>query len=973
MGPLCRLIPIPSPSVHVVTENVHDLMYKPVRLAGRISMVHGVRTYVRVRVDIIYPRAMPAPQAGRPALSMRAHGDLTLQAWPALPVPGPARAAPGTRPLRARRSRRYIHIQSRRATPTQHGSCMHAAAACLMSMRALIFLVCRHLLRKFIRELVAARRAGGLASDWVSDAGAMAEGDVDEYNCVGTRVSFLKSISFSHHMHTDDVDAAPKGDGKSLAVFTSGGDAQGMNAALRAIVRMAIFNGVKAYAIEEGYQGLVDGGDHIKELQWASVSSILHLGGTVIGTARCREFRERSGRLKAAENLVKRGINNLAVIGGDGSLTGANLFKEEWSGLVCELEEAGRISNEEALKCSYLNVVGLVGSIDNDMCGTDMTIGTDSALHRIIEAVDCLTSTASSHQRSFILEVMGRHCGYLALMAGIAGGADWVLIPENPPLPGWEDAMCRKLELCREKGRRLSLVIISEGAVDTSNRPITSQHVKETLEKKLGHDTRITVLGHVQRGGKPSAYDRAIGCRMGAAAALTLILAEGELPSEMIGVQGNEIVRVPLMNCVKRTRAIDQAMKSCDFKLALQLRGGSFQRSMQVFRRLESCGLPHGSNEIALTAGGSTRFRFAIMNVGAPAAGTNSATRACTRLLMFEGHTVLGVAEGFEGLMEDDIHEMKWEEVDDWGSVGGSNLGTNRTVPNQHSLPEIAAKFGEYKINGLLLIGGFEAYSSLCLLEEMRSHYTAFRIPLLLIAATISNNVPGTDYSLGCDTALNVIVSACDTLRQSASASRKRVFVVETMGGYCGYLATMAGLASGADAAYIFEEKFSISDIQRDAKYLIGKFKDGLQRGVFLRNEKCSVNFTTDFITKLLDEESKGLYITRSIILGHLQQGDRPSPYDRILGVKYAAHAVNFLTHHAAKNLTTRGQVRATLPESACVLGIRGTEFKTVPFQELVSETDTKHRIPTQQWWMKLRPLISVLAKHKEHIFVGEH
>lgn len=779
---------------------------------------------------------------------------------------------------------------------------------------------------------------------------------------VGTRVSFTQPFIY------DGTDSLCKQ--KTVGVFTSGGDAQGMNAALRAIVRMAIANNMKAYAIYEGYQGLVDGGDKIEPLSWSSVSGIIHKGGTIIGTARCKEFRERSGRLAAAKNLVERGINNLAVIGGDGSLTGANLFKSEWTSLVQELVEKKLVTDEQASSCSYLNVVGLVGSIDNDMCGTDMTIGTDSALHRIIEAVDCLTSTAASHQRSFVLEVMGRHCGYLAQMAGIAAGADWVLVPEYPPKPGWEDVMCKKMSTGREHGRRNSLVIISEGAVDQANQPITSQYIKEMLEKKLGHDTRITVLGHVQRGGKPSAYDRAIGCRMGAAASLLLIRASGEIASVMVGVQGNEIVEVPLMDCVKVTRAIDKSMTNCKFGEALALRGASFQRNLKLFKRLESYDTDVTSPDSPSPSSGG-KYRFAVMNVGAPAAGMNSCVRAFTRLLQYQGHTVLGVCEGFSGLLQDDLHEMTWKEVDSWGACGGSNLGTNRILPTEN-LPEIAAKFGEHKIQGLLIIGGFEAYESLIALEKNRQVYMAFRIPLLGIAATISNNVPGTETSLGCDTALNTIVSTMDTLKQSAHASRKRVFVIETMGGYCGFLATLSCLAGGADAAYIHEEKPTIVELQRDVSYLVEKFKKRhLQKGMLVRNEKCSENFTTEFMCQLLMEESQGLFVARSLILGHLQQGENPSPYDRILGVKYAAKAVDFLIQHASENMM-RGRVRTSGKESACMLGVHGRTLEFTPLQDLSENTDFVHRIPKQQWWMTLRSLISVLAHHKEKQFLGE-
>ena len=204
---------------------------------------------------------------------------------------------------------------------------------------------------------------------------------------------------------------------KNLAVLTSGGDAQGMNAAVRAVVRTALDRGMNVYAIYEGYQGMVDGGDRIRKMTWDSVGGILQKGGTVIGTARCDDFRTREGRRQAARNLLEHEIDSLVVIGGDGSLTGANIFRQEWPDLLAELVQTGQVSQEVATRRSNLTVVGLVGSIDNDMYGTDMTIGTDTALHRIVEAIDAISSTAASHQRTFVVKVMGRNCGYLALMS----------------------------------------------------------------------------------------------------------------------------------------------------------------------------------------------------------------------------------------------------------------------------------------------------------------------------------------------------------------------------------------------------------------------------------------------------------------------------------------------------------------------------------------------------------------------------
>jgi 6-phosphofructokinase 1 len=216
---------------------------------------------------------------------------------------------------------------------------------------------------------------------------------------------------------------------KRIGVLTSGGDAQGMNAAVRSIVRTAADYGLEVYAICEGYQGMVEGGARIRRMNWDSVGGILHQGGTVIGTARSEEFRTRAGRLKAARNLMEYEINSLIIIGGDGSLTGANIFRQEWPGLLAELVEMGQISPALAERHPTLTIAGLVGSIDNDMAGTDMTIGTDTALHRITEAIDAISSTAASHQRAFVVEVMGRNCGYLALMSALATGADLVLIP----------------------------------------------------------------------------------------------------------------------------------------------------------------------------------------------------------------------------------------------------------------------------------------------------------------------------------------------------------------------------------------------------------------------------------------------------------------------------------------------------------------------------------------------------------------
>ena len=229
---------------------------------------------------------------------------------------------------------------------------------------------------------------------------------------------------------------------RRIAVLTSGGDAPGMNGAVRAVVRMAIYSNCEAYAVFEGYEGLVMGDEMIRQLHWEDVRGWLSRGGTLIGSARSMAFRERPGRLRAAKNMVLRGIDALVVCGGDGSLTGADVFRQEWPGLLEELVSTGELSAAQVDPYRSLNIVGLVGSIDNDMSGTDATIGCYSSLTRICDAVDDVFDTAFSHQRGFVIEVMGRHCGWLALMAAISTGADWLFVPETPPREGWEDDMC---------------------------------------------------------------------------------------------------------------------------------------------------------------------------------------------------------------------------------------------------------------------------------------------------------------------------------------------------------------------------------------------------------------------------------------------------------------------------------------------------------------------------------------------------
>ncbi len=734
---------------------------------------------------------------------------------------------------------------------------------------------------------------------------------------------------------------------KKIAVFTSGGDAQGMNAAVRAVVRAALDRGLEVYAIYEGYQGLVDGGENIRKMCWDSVGGILQRGGTVIGSARCDRFKTRQGRLAAARNLIEHGIEGLVVIGGDGSLTGANVFRQEWTSLVDELVEKGQITTRQAAAHPSLMIVGLVGSIDNDFFGTDMTIGADSALHRITEAVDALTSTAASHQRTFVVKVMGRNCGYLALMGALSCGADWVLIPENPPdVDNWEEVMARRLKAGRAAGRRDSIVILAEGARDRHGNPIGSSDVRRALEEHMGEEVRVTVLGHVQRGGKPSAFDRNLGTLLGYTAVQTIVEAQPEDEPLHIGIHGNRVTRSSLMECVRQTHMIAEVIKAKDYERAMQLRSPSFSDAFQTFKTMVRA-LPHPP------APSQKRFRLAVMNAGAPAPGMNTATRAFSLLGLDQGHIILGIRNGFEGLAEGRIEELDWMSTNGWASWGGSELGTSRHVPQGSDLYAIARSIETHHIDALLVIGGWNGYEAAYQMLLERENFPAFNIPVVCLPASINNNLPGSELSIGADTALNSIIDAVDKIKQSAVATQ-RCFVVEVMGHYCGYLALLGGMATGAERVYLNEEGVTLADLQKDVEMLTRGFKAGKRLGLMIRNEYANRIYTTDFMCALFEEEGHDLFDVRPAILGHQQQGGDPSPFDRIQATQLARLCLEFLT-----NCCEKGE------SSSSFIGLENGHYRFHDMQDFYRMVDREHQRPKDQWWMELREIARLMAQPK--------
>lgn len=720
-----------------------------------------------------------------------------------------------------------------------------------------------------------------------------------------------------------------------LGVLTSGGDAQGMNAAVRAVVRTALAAGAEPFAILEGWDGAVRGGESIKPMGWQDVSSILNRGGTVIGTARSAEFREYEGRTKAVKNLIEKRIDGLVVIGGDGSLAGADEFRTEWPQQVEELARAGEISRELADAHPELTLVGLVGSIDNDLVGSDMTIGADTALGRIITAMDMITSTAASHQRTFILEVMGRRCGYLPLMAAVAGGADYVFIPEEPAGPNWRQEMCDKLALGREAGRRESMIIVAEGARDQEGNRLTTEDVRQALIEGLNEDARVTILGHIQRGGAPSAYDRWMSTLLGYAAVQQLLDPEAHGHGVILGVRRNRVTRLPLEQSIVDTRAVAGLVAKGDFEAARKARGSSYYSMGNIFQVL--------SDPPQLREKSSKPYRVALLHAGGLAPGMNTAARAAVRLGLHRGWTVLGVEGSWEGLADEEIRELSWDDVEGWAFDGGAVLGTRRVVPPVEEYYGLGRAIERNNIDALIVIGGFTAYMAVNNMTSERSRFPALKIPTVLLPASIDNNLPGNELSIGADTAINNAVWALDRMKESAAASR-RCFVAEAMGRKCGYLSLMSGMSAGAEYVYLNEEPLTLDGLSEDIRLLRQSFEAG--RNVFLvvMNEETSTHYDRTFIAQAIAAAGEGLFDVRDSALGYIQQGGQPTAFDRLLATR--------LAHAAVAHLDGAFE---SANSDAVYLGSAGGGIESWPINTMVDRVSIENRRPYEQWWMPLR------------------
>ncbi|MDE5413462.1 6-phosphofructokinase [Alkalihalobacterium chitinilyticum] len=318
---------------------------------------------------------------------------------------------------------------------------------------------------------------------------------------------------------------------KRIAVLTSGGDSPGMNAAVRAVVRKALYHDLEVFGVYRGYNGLIEG--DLQPFQLGSVGDIIHRGGTILHSARSEEFRTKEGQLKAVKQLQERGIDGLVVIGGDGSYRGAD-----------KLVEHG------------IATIGVPGTIDNDIPGTDFTIGFDTALNTIIQAIDKIRDTASSHERTFLIEVMGRHAGDLALWSSLAAGAETILLPE---IPYNIDEVIKRLERGSKREKKHSIIVVAEGVG-------SAMEIGEEIKNKTDLEPRVTVLGHLQRGGQPTGFDRVLASRLGAYAVELLLEGKKGLA---VGLENNRLVHYPIVEVLERKHTIDEKMYELSHHLSI--------------------------------------------------------------------------------------------------------------------------------------------------------------------------------------------------------------------------------------------------------------------------------------------------------------------------------------------------------------------------------------------------------------------
>jgi len=619
---------------------------------------------------------------------------------------------------------------------------------------------------------------------------------------------------------------------QTIGVLTSGGDAPGMNAAVRAVVRTAIANGIAVKGIKRGFSGLID--EDIVDLNSRSVADTIQKGGTFLFTARCPEMITSEGQDIAAANCKKHGIDALVVIGGDGSFRGCL-----------------------ALKDRGINVIGIPGTIDLDIACTEYTIGFDTAVNTAMHAIDKIRDTSTSQERCSIIEVMGRHAGYIALWCGLANGAEAVLTTE---LYNYEEQkLINDIEKKRKSGRKHYIIINAEGIGD-------SEGMARRIEYATGMPTTATILGYLQRGGSPTCKDRVFASAFGAKA-VDILLKGGE--NRVVAYKNGAFVDFDMDEALSMKKSLDPFL--VDMLGKLTRKGDS--------RVMKNEGLLGVDNE---EESNGKKLTVGVLTSGMDAPGMNAAIRAVVRSAIGYNMKVVGFKRGYAGLIEKDYIEMTNKTMSETVQRGGTQLLASDcpdflTDAGQKKAVETLK---ELKVDVLVIIGGN---------GTMRGGLDLIKrgVNVVGIPTTIDLDVACTEYTIGFDTAINTAMEAIDKIRDT-SASHERCSVIEVAGKRSGHNALWCGIATGAEE--IITNEYHDQNQQRMISEIINKKKLGKRLHLIVNSE--SVGKSASLAKNI--QFATGLE-TRATVLGILQCGGEPSCQDRVYASAMGGKAVEII------------------------------------------------------------------------------
>lgn len=682
----------------------------------------------------------------------------------------------------------------------------------------------------------------------------------------------------------------------TIGILTSGGDSPGMNSAIKTIVRSSIKNNIKVYGIYKGYEGLITG--DIRRLTWNTRVKESGQSGTYLLTARSTKFKTREGMKQAALNLLKRGVNSLIVIGGDGSMEGAMLFKNRYRELCEELAEEGVLSKLEIKhqESFILNIVGIPGTIDNDIIGTEFTLGSDTAINRILETCIKLNSTIQSRKRIFILECMGRDCGWITLMAGFACAADYVFIPESPQVD-WKGELIKSVKTAYYSNKLSVFIFLCEGSIDTSGQKIALKDVQNFI-KSEGFIVRSLVLGHVQRGGISSAKDRLNGIMSGLKAVEYLSDSENpKIPIMVANINDAPAIQ-ELEYVIKQNRLVKALYKEKRFQEIFKLRGKNFADVFNIFEThrknmiLRFCTpeIPSCQNsqickpykkidkkikrlefniddfKISDTRKG---LRIGVLCDGIRTPGMDAVLNSLVQYGLALDHEVFYFMNGYRGLDQMQVRKARINEFCRFNESGGASIGTSNIKDINPEM--IRNRLEALQLDYFIVIGGVR---NLKLAKAVNN--------MIIIPCCIENNFPCTNESIGTDTALNAIAFASESLQLTSFSSKRSISVMEINDENCGYLTILGGIISGAFWGF-YPEDCNLNTMKKIRKKILQKFMKQNEKAVILfRNGSTFDRIPVESICKLLTYNTDISY--SCCILGDLGRGIFTNPRDIIKG-----------------------------------------------------------------------------------------